>query len=212
MTIGALSALMGLALAAVGAGISGAQKTPEYTPATTKVAILPILNTSGEKWEELRTRQEKEANSFLTKEFSSRKFTLVPSESVKATLDDLKLDMSDEENWKRENLYKVGEASGARLVMLAIITGTSQKRTNNFLSIRVEGWCDMKVWLVDVEKKRAIISAKTIRGESKHDDVFGGLKGSDLQVTAVANGLRDALKEFLAPYPAVTITKEGSGG
>jgi hypothetical protein len=190
------------------------QQRATLTPMETKVAILPILNTSGEKWVDLRNRQVSAATEFLNKEFRSRGFDVLTSESVAAALTGLNLDLSDEENWKRENLYKLGEAVGARLVYMVVITGTAQHKSTSFFSVTVEGSVDLKMWLLDVGQRQSILSAKTVRGSSKHDDVFGALKGSDLQVVAVSNGLRDGLKEFFAPYPAKTVEKPkpGTGG
>ena len=169
-----------------------------------KVAIIPVANTSGEKWNDLKASETDRGNEFLRDEFGKRGFEVIPAASINSILSDQKLDMADEEQWKRDTLYSVGEKAGADYVIFAAITDNGQHKSPNFFTTTAEGWANVKVWLLDVKKKTAILSAKTFKGSSKHSEIlFGTVKGSSLQTLAVANGLRDALKEFFSSYPVV---------
>lgn len=166
-----------------------------------KVAILPVINTSGEKWEQLRTSQVDTAENFLNKEFEDHGFETTPKPNVTSVLSAMKVDLTDEEQWRRQTLFDVGAKAKADFLVLVVITDTGQHKSANFFSTTAEGWVNEKIWLLDVKSKKAILSAKSVRGSSKHSEfVFGTVTGSSLQTVAVANGLRDALKDFFRPY------------
>lgn len=166
-----------------------------------KIAVLPVLNNTQEKWQELKDRQVDRANKFIADEFPSRGFELISGDVVVKALDEVKLDLKDEETWTKANLYKTGEKLGVDYVLFAVIVDTGQKTTQSLVSAKKEGWATFKVWLVDVKKQQAILSAQTIKGSSG-GGFFAGLdKGSERQVIAVANGLRDALKDFFRGFP-----------
>ena len=173
-----------------------------YGQSRPRIAILPTINASGEKDDGLKTLQKEIADKYLTDEFTARRFTVIPSEKVNAVVTRLKLDMSDEEAWKREVLFQLGDKLGADFVIFDVITDNGQQRSQNFFSNRVEGWVAEKMWLVNVQKRSAVLSAKAFKGSSKHSEFVGGtVIGTELQKMAVKNGLADILKDFFAPYP-----------
>lgn len=182
---------------------------PKLVPTSTKVALVPVINTSGEKWQELKDRQCLRANEFLSTEFGSRGFQLISVERVKSEVAKLKIDFTDEEQQNRATLYSLGQACEADVIVFAVITDTTQRLIQQFLSAKREGTAKLKVWVLNVKEQSPYLSAKSVEAKSG-GGFFAGLdKGSDRQVIAVANGLRDVLKDFFAPYPVLTGGKGG---
>jgi len=101
--------------------------TPQYVPAETTVALIPIINQGGEKNEGFKTKQTENGNKELQKEFAEHGFKIADDAAVAKAVADLKLDLTDEEQQKKGNLYKIGKAVNANLVVLAVITDTSQQ-------------------------------------------------------------------------------------
>jgi hypothetical protein len=183
-----LTALAALASAA----IAGALDRP-------RVVVVPILNLSGEKWEELKAKQSAKATEFLTEQFTRRGFDLVPPQDVKGAIDELKLDFTDEEQQKRATLFDLGKKLNADYILLGVITHTEQKEFQRVLYKDIEGRTDAKIWFLDVRREKPILSAKTFTGRSGGNRVT--LKPSDRQIQAAANAFRDALKEFFTAFP-----------
>jgi hypothetical protein len=168
------------------------------------IAILPVLNTAGEKWQELKDRQRAKGDEYLADEFGKRGFAVVNAATVKSDIEQQKLDLTDEEQQKRETLYGIADRLHADYVVFVVITNTDQKLIQQILASKREGWADIKVWLLDAAHHTQILSAKTLRGNSGGGFFAGVDKGSDRQVQAVVNGLRDALKDFFKPFPVVS--------
>ena len=176
----------------------------ELKASQTRVAIIPTVNTSGEKWEDLKSRQCATSNKYLRDEFSKRGFVVIDDKEVQQAIATLNVDMSDEEQHNRTTLYKVADALKADLVVFAVVTDTNQKMQHQLLSLKREGHSKVKLWLLNSKTQKPYISAKTVDGSSG-GGFFANLdKGSDRQVIAVANALRDGLKDFFNPYPALT--------
>lgn len=184
-----------LLLGLVGIRTAWAQSSGEQV-----VAILPTVNSSGEKDEKQRERQRIKGDETLSKEFADRGLRLADSDVVRKVLSDLKVDLSDEEQQKRASLFEVGKAVHADLVVFAVITHVSQQLHTNVLSSSREGKAQVKLWLLDVAHEKPILSASVKEGKSG-GGFFAGLdKGSDRIVIAVGNAIRDHLKEFFKPY------------
>jgi hypothetical protein len=99
---------------------------PLYVPAETRVALVPLVNVSGERWVELKRRQVERGNLFLRAAFSDRGFQLIDADILAAETSELGIDMSDEEQQKRATLYRLGRAVGADLIVCALIVDTDQ--------------------------------------------------------------------------------------
>lgn len=164
-----------------------------------RVVVVPVLNLSGEKWEDLKTKQATKATEYLSEQFTKRGFDLVSAPDVKSAMDELKLDFSDEEQQKRATLFELGKKLNADYILLGVITHTEQKEFNRTLYKDIEGRTDAKVWFLDVRGEKPILSAKTFTGRSGGNRIT--LKPSDRQIQAAANAFRDALKEFFVAYP-----------
>ena len=121
--------LCGLSLAA----LCGAAQ-PHYDPAKTRVVLVPLLNLSGEKWEDLKQRQVDKGNGYLREAFSARGFQAIDPSLLASKMEQLQIDLTDEEQQKRAILYEIGRAVGADLIVCALITDTDQS-LHRFLEI-----------------------------------------------------------------------------
>jgi hypothetical protein len=180
----------------------GLAKVSLLASAPQTVAIIPVLNSSGETWEEGKKLQTSRAEEEIRALFTERGFNLVDSAAVRKAIDDLKVDFSDEEQQKRDVLYKVGDAVSADLVVFVVITDVDQRKVAKFLVTSTEGKAKMKAWLLGVKDRKAFMSAKVFEGSSKSGGLIEiGEKGSSRKQLAVANGIRrvfvdDYLKDF----------------
>jgi hypothetical protein len=178
--------------------------SPDYVPHETKIALVPVVNMSGETNPNGKEKQSSRGDEELHALFAERDFTILPDEAVKAAIQELHFDLSDEEQQKRETLYKIGKKTGADLVVFLAITDVDQRKVAKVFVTSTEGSAKMKLWIVDAKQESAIISGKSIRGSSKSGGwVEIGEKGSSRKQLAVANGLRDNTKDFFKPYPVV---------
>jgi len=166
------------------------------------VALLPTVNTSGEKWEELRARQNAKVDEWVRTHVAAAGYRLIPAEEVAAAVSGLKLDMKEEENWATATLAEVGRKCGAAYVLFCAITFTEQKEQNRLWFKDKEGRTDVRVWLVDVGAAKAPVAGKTFVGRSGGNRISLDNKGSERQIQAAANAVRDATRSFLAPYKA----------
>ncbi len=176
----------------------------DYLPHETKIALIPVVNLSGETNTSGKEKQKARGDEELHALFTERDFAVLPDDQVKAAMDELHIDLTDEEQQKRETLYKIGKKTGADLVVFAAITDVDQRRVAKVFVSSTEGYAKMKLWIVDAKQEAPIISGKSIQGSSKSGGwIEVGEKGSSRKLLAVANGLRDNTKDFFKPYPVV---------
>ena len=171
--------------------------------ADTRVALIPVLNISGETWEEAKSKQSDRGNEELRALFNERSFQVIERPQVEAALKKLNVDLTDEEQHRREVFYQVGEEVKADLIAFVLITDVDQRKVAKFLVTSTEGKAKMKAWLLDVRSKKPVFSAKTFEGTSKSGGLIEiGEKGSSRKQLAVANGIRKTFTdEFLKSYP-----------
>lgn len=180
----------------------GGLQTPVRKSSAPSIAIVGVLNSSGEKWEDLKQKQVKAVMDYLHMEFQKRGFNITPGHTVTQCLTDMKLDMNDEENHRRPVLYEIGRKLDVDFVLFGVIASTRQHERNRFLYTDIEGETQAKIWLLDVRHELPVVSAKTFTGRS------GGYrgaplltKGSDRQVQSAINAFRDALSDFIKSFP-----------
>jgi len=166
-----------------------------------KVAIVPVISTSGEKWADLTARQISKSNEYLKDQFLKRGFSVVPDTEVTQAMGELKIDFTDEEQQKRATLFDLARKVKADFIIFGVITATDQKKQARVFYRDVEGRADVKVWLLDVLNEKPILSAKTFIGRSGGDRLSFDNKCSDRQIQAPSNAFRDALKDFFAGSP-----------
>jgi hypothetical protein len=167
-----------------------------------KVAIVPTIDLTGGNYD-FGQKLVKSANDELNKEFTSHNLTIVDDKVVAAAIKRLGIDFSDEENQTKANVEKVGQLVGADLVVFDVITDSSQQQHSNFWDNTKEGKCTERLWCMNVRSGVAYqkLSGNRFQGSSKHHDFGGiGIGGSDYQITAAANCVRDAFNDFFKYY------------
>lgn len=200
-----------------------AEDTPAaltYTPATTVVAILPVVkkeeaDPKGDKKDPpkdaaLQERHVAKAREELATLFSSHGFRLADEAAVSKALADGKVDLSDEENQRRAVFYQVGKAAHADLVVFVIIESVSRhNKSNSLFGQQKEGKALLKLWLVDADREQPLLSGVQHEGKAASNAFLDNQIGADTNgytrysIRAVGHGLDDILKDFFRPYPEI---------
>lgn len=185
-----------IALAAAQAHAAIVQEQASYVPQDTVIAILPVVNGSGEKDARQRRDQAARGSEELARLFAERGFRLVPAPAVEQALSEANADLEDEEQQNRATLLRVGKAAGADLVAFATILNVEPGPHKSSF----KGRALIKLWLLDVGRETAVFSARKMEGHSR-----GGLdladRHSEYIRRAVALAVQNALREFLSAYP-----------
>ncbi len=187
-----------LLLSTVGVA-QGVGERPTLIPSQTKVAILWVTNSTGDKWPELKSRQNDRAIAYLKDEFGRRGFTVMPTKIVSET-DGLK-ESRAMTHIIAESLQSQGQKVGANLVVCVEITASRQGKSGGLFPVE-QGFATTKCWVVDVATGEKLLNGTVKEGRANGKGFLVGIdKGSDLRVAAVARSLEAQLKGFLKPYP-----------
>jgi 2-keto-3-deoxy-galactonokinase len=165
----------------------------QQKPATPTIAFIPGLNLSGEKNKDLMRRQAEKVSNFLTKEFTKRGYSVIPEATVNEAIKTLKIDLTDEEEYRKANFFTIAKALSADYIYVPLIVNSEQKQQDRDLYTDREGRTDVKTWFLDVKEEKAIISAKLFIGRS--GGLRFNLRPSDRQVQAAENAVSESLKE-----------------
>ena len=169
------------------------------TPGPT-VAIIPSVNVSGDKHLRLVEEQAFEGDRVLRKLFLERGFTVLEPPRVREAITGEKLDFTDEENFRKEEMYRVGNRAGADYVAFTAITSTMQKEKRTvFAGEQLEGWATVRVWVLDAKARSPIVAGKPFSAASTKNFSVGFGR----QVRAVRFAIEGATKEGLKPYRVV---------
>lgn len=179
-----------------------AQEDRKYDPATTKVVVLPVVDATGEKVAERRKRQEDVCYKNMNELFTKHGFQVVEEAKVRQALADNKVDLSDEENYRRDTFYKVAKAAGGDLVVFVLITDSrTDKKTSLFKADELQGRAKIKLWFLDAKNEQAIYSAVTKEGKAGGaSKLFATNEGTDRRANAAGNAVKEQLEEFFKPY------------
>lgn len=169
-------------------------------PTGPRVAMIPTLNLSGESWNDLMTRQNERINSYLSSEFTKRRFRLVDSADLADAVREMKLDLRDEENHRRAVLLDLARKVEADYIYFNVVTFTDQKTHDRDNYTDREGRTDVKIWFLETKTERAIYSGRTFVGRSGGMRVT--LRPSDRQLQAGVNAVRDAIQPFFKEFAA----------
>ncbi len=172
---------------------------PGPTATGPKVALVPTANVTGDKHTKLVEEQAREGDRVMRKLLLERGFDPLPAASVAEAAKGEGLDFTDEENFRKEELYRVGARAGADYVAFVAVTSTMQKRKRTLLGEDNEGWATVRVWLLDVKGKRPILAGKPFSAASTKNFSVGFGR----QVRAVRFAIEGAAKDPLKPFPVV---------
>jgi hypothetical protein len=178
-----ITALVAAVIAVPQGPVNGPAAGNSYTPAQTKVAILPVIDAAGEK-DKLGEQECGILQTQLLKQFQERGFRLIEPTAVGESIKKQNVDLSDEEQRKRATMFALGKDVGADLVAFVLFADKSPTRERDAVVI-------IKVWLLDVNHEGIIMSAKPIEGKAHGwRDAFN-------------ESIQFALKDFMKPYPKV---------
>lgn len=198
----ALAAALVLALAAP-LPLRAQGKPPELgqrNPAATRVALLPVIDTTGEK-EDQRRDQANAVRMELISQFTERGFSVVDEAQVAKAIADRKIDLSDEENQRRGPIYEIGKAAGADLVVFVLVTQAYAKIKKNLFTEEREGLAKTKTWLLDVKAEKPILSGYVWEGKSTGGSGPFTKSNRGRMGAAAGNSIRDVLNDVLKAYP-----------
>jgi|GEM_PF-993907 hypothetical protein len=185
-----------------------------YVPSETTVAILPVIDRSGEKAENRRRQQAGNGYRNAIEIFVERGFKIADKNAIAKAIEDAGIDLTDEEDYRRDNFYKVGEAVGADLAIFAFIVDTREDTKRNILTgNEIQGRASVKMWLVDVKEKKPIFSAIVREGKAAgQSKLFATDEGRNRRANAVGNAIKEQFEAFLKPYPKVKEVKVSDEG
>ena len=191
-----------------------------YTPASTVVAILPVIKKvdaaddkkadakDAPKDAPLLERHVVKAREELATLFTAHGFRVADDEAVQKAIADGKIDLSDEENQRRAVFYQIGKAAHADLVVFVVIESVSRhNKSNSLLGQQKEGKALLKLWLVDADREQPLLNAVQHEGKAASNAFMDNQIGPDTNgysrytIRAVGHGIDDILKDFFKPYP-----------
>ena len=147
------------------AGASAQQSEQRYEPSATLVAVLPVINLSGEKDARFKAEQVKAASEALHKQFSDRGFRLVDDRAVEDAAAAAKVDLTDEEQHTRSTILSLGAAVKADLVVFVVIERVWSKGVTKFFTVTSEGHAKVNTWLIRREDPKSDLERGVARGE-----------------------------------------------
>ncbi|HSV74925.1 MAG TPA: hypothetical protein VLH79_14285 [Chthonomonadales bacterium] len=164
------------------------------------VAVVPSVNASGERWEELKRRQTTRIDEWAARHLPAAGYSLAPAADVTGAVRDLEINLADPETWRTATFQQIGERMRVDYVLFCLVTMTEQKEQQRTWYVDREGRTDVRVWLIDVRAGRAVLGGQTFTGRSGGNRISIDNRGSDRQIQAAVNAVRDATRQFLAPY------------
>jgi hypothetical protein len=208
MTVRALAAALSALALVTGAGSAAAvfgtqgkaAELRQMDASATRVALLPVVDMTGEK-EDQRRDQANAVKMEMTSQFTERGFQLVDEAAVAKAITDLKIDLSDEEDQRREPIFKIGKAVDADLVVFVVVTQAYAKTKQNLFSEQREGLAKTKTWLLDVKEEKPVLSGYVWEGKSTGNAGLFTKGNRGRMGAACANSIRDVLNDALKAYP-----------
>lgn len=178
----------------------------KYVPASTKVAIFPAVDRTGERAENRRQGQAKTAYDNMVDQFQRHGFQIVRQDQVNSAIAKSGIDLNDEEEYRRDNFYQIAESVDADLVIFACVVDASQGKKSGgfFKGDEIQGKARVKFWLLDVKRKKSIYSAVVKEGKAAgKSKLFATNEGSNRQINSVGNAVKELLDPFMEQYPEI---------
>jgi TolB-like protein len=185
-----------------------------YVPSETRVAILPFINLTGEKTEELLGDVEM-ADHAVAALFMQRGFRVVGDAEVLAAMAEAGMPVHDRAERTPEQLGAVARRVNARLVVVGLlIDKRSTLKSGGFGAFRTykkEGRAAARarVWDEIAKGFVAQTSATGVTG-SGWSLFVGTVKYSDLRSGALLVAVQNSLADLLEPYPVLASQVEVS--
>lgn len=179
----------------------GDEKAPlPYKPGEATIAVVLGPNLSSDRWKELKIKEALRAQEATGERFLEHGFKVISKEQVDAAVAKLGLDMNNEDQWTKSNLYKVGKELSVEMVAFVVIKQTRQKTVSNILlGNYYEGEAEIEAWLVDAKGESPILSDAPARGIAKR----GIRDATARRLAAVTFAIDDAFGKLLKPFPKI---------
>lgn len=168
--------------------------------APTMVAVFPVGEKTGERDPEFAAKLVSDSRTYLGAKFKTSGYELLEAKKVDDLLLDTKFDANDRDQWTTNNLMELGRKLNAPQVVFAVVIESGNGSNNAFFSIGggATGTAKVRIWLIDVLAKKALIRGQTFEGNSS-SNAFGDLGGSKGKIIravqlAMDKGLNDILK------------------
>lgn len=187
------------------------EAAPQYVPAQTTVAILPVLNESRGDWQGLKDRQTEKAQTELARRFAQSGFSLADNALVANALGDQNLKPGNMAAYTPTLLAEIGRASDADLVAFLVITDSHQGFRHGLAQLlgqQREGEAKVQLWVIDTRTGKTLANGLTASGKARGNPLANtllhgiGQGGSDYVIRAVGDAVGQSLREFLQAYPA----------
>jgi hypothetical protein len=173
--------------------------THKYVPANTRVAILPVIDRSGEK-DDQRRDQANAVKMEAYDQFFQRGFQLIDEVAVSKAVTDSGINFDDEEEHRKDSLYKIGKELNADLVMFVVVDQAYSKLKQNLFGNQREGLAKTRTWLVDVKDQKPLLSAFIREGKSTGNAGLGSKGNRSHMGAACSNATRDTLNAVLTSF------------
>ncbi len=172
-----------------------------YVPGATSVAVLPVVNVSGEPDPNFKAGQIKAVSDQLRKEFATRGFKVLDDKIITDAVTTSKIDLTDEEQHSRKMVITVGASVKADLAVFVVINKVYTKSNEHFFTSDKEGHAKITIWLVDVKQQKPLLSAKSQESKQGSAEFFANsVKGSEQIFAACSSAVKAALAVPLKPY------------
>jgi TolB-like protein len=182
--------------------LGSASWAQNYVPAETRVAILPVVNASGEKDGAQAEKQARAASDELNKQFASRGFTVVDDKAVSDAIAGAGIQLTDEEQRSSASYLRIGADAKADLVVMVVIEKVSQKINRSFFTVAFEGRARITLAAYDVKKSAPFIKTTVKEVKAGAGEIVATTKGSANILAACGKAVREVLDAPLKPYPA----------
>jgi hypothetical protein len=167
-----------------------------------RVAFVPVINASKKTPKTLQTRQNVAAGEWLVREMERRSMRLTPIRSIKAELQNQKIDPLQLDKLTTAKWISLGQALKVDFIVATLILDSKAEKVEKPRFLDTEGVVKMKFWLIDVVREIPLLNGKeaTFRSGSKHEHLVD-LKGDDRQVESAAKGMKESFSEWLKGFP-----------
>jgi hypothetical protein len=168
-------------------------------PQATRVALLPVLNATGDPTHAGRGDDE------LHRLFFERGFSLSESEAVAKALAAITApdDPKDPAARPVAALDEIAQTIGADWVVLVVLDSVDQRKVTAPITDTMERVTQVKlrIWVLDRATGKSVLAGVRSDSQLRADAFDPGASAGKRLRDAVSAAVRDSLRELLLPYP-----------
>jgi hypothetical protein len=174
---------------------------PVFNPAKTSVVVLPVVNQTGKRGEEM-DNAVLAGVEIITEALSARGFQIVAPDKVTDCLAKRKIDLADEESTGKAPLTGIGKAVGADLLVACSLQDLDSRMNEGFFARKV-GRAKVRLKVLDVSAETYLLN-DVFEGKKRGSAVAPVLsKSKGLRSAALDDAIQKGLADFLKPYKPV---------